>query len=57
MIVNSKKSKVCQLYVVGASAEGTVLTYNKAKKVIVFKQRPKKGYRKNKVTENNLQEL
>ena len=46
MIVNGKKSKVGQPYVSGASAEGTVLAHDKAKKVIVFKQRPKKGYRK-----------
>ena len=46
MIVNGKKSKVGQPYVVGASAEGTVVKHDKAKKIIVFKQRPKKGYRK-----------
>ncbi len=46
MIVNGKKSKVGQPYVTGASAEGTVLANDKAKKIIVFKQRPKKGYRK-----------
>ncbi len=46
MIVNGKKSKVGQPYVAGASAEGTVLAHDKAKKIIVFKQRPKKGYRK-----------
>ena len=43
MIVNGKKSKVGQPYVAGASVEGVVV---KEKKVIVFKQRPKKGYRK-----------
>ena len=46
MIVNGKKSKVGQPYVTGASAEGVVLANDKAKKVIVFKQRPKKGYRR-----------
>lgn len=46
MIVNGKKSKVGQPYVAGASAEGTILKHDKAKKVIVYKQRPKKGYRK-----------
>ena len=45
MIVNGKKSKVGQPYVAGASAEGTILAHDKAKKVIVYKQRPKKGYR------------
>ena len=46
MVVNGKKSKVGQPYVTGASAEGTILKHDKAKKIIVFKQRPKKGYRK-----------
>lgn len=46
MVVNGKKSKVGQPYVAGASAEGTVVKHDKAKKVIVYKQRPKKGYRK-----------
>ena len=39
-------SKVVFDKVVGASAEGTVVKHDKAKKIIVFKQRPKKGYRK-----------
>ena len=46
MIVNGKKSKVGQPYVSGASVEGKILKNDKAKKIIVFKQRPKKGYRK-----------
>ena len=46
MIVNGKKSKVGQPYVEGASAEGSIVKHDKAKKVIVYKQRPKKGYRK-----------
>lgn len=46
MIVNGKKSKVGQPYVAGASAEGTIVKHDKDKKVIVYKQRPKKGYRK-----------
>ena len=46
MIVNGKKSKVGQPYVSGASVEGIVVKHDKAKKIIVFKQRPKKGYRK-----------
>ena len=45
MIVNGKKSKVGQPYVAGASAEGVIVKHDKAKKVIVYKQRPKKGYR------------
>ena len=46
MVVNGKKSKVGQPYVKNASAEGVILGHDKAKKVIVYKQRPKKGYRK-----------
>ena len=46
MIVNGKKSKVGQPYVKNASAEGVIMGHDKAKKVIVYKQRPKKGYRK-----------
>jgi len=46
MVVNGKKSKVGQPYVTGASAEGKIVLHGKAKKIIVFKQRPKKGYRK-----------
>lgn len=46
MIVNGKKSKVGQPYVEGACAEGSIVKHDKAKKVIVYKQRPKKGYRK-----------
>ena len=46
MLVNGKKSKVGQPYVTGASVEGTIVKHDKAKKIIVFKQRPKKGYRK-----------
>ena len=46
MLVNGKKSKVGQPYVSGASVEGKILKHDKAKKIIVFKQRPKKGYRK-----------
>ena len=46
MIVNGKNSKVGQHYVAGASAEGTIVKHDRAKKIIVYKQRPKKGYRK-----------
>ena len=46
MIVNGKKSKVGQPYVAGASCEGTIVKHDRAKKVIVYKQRPKKGYRR-----------
>src|SRR5574344_1712291 len=46
MLVNGKKSKVGQPYVKNASAEGIILAHDKAKKIIVYKQKPKKGYRK-----------
>jgi len=46
MLANGKKSKIGQPYVKGASVEGTILTHDKDKKIIVFKQRAKKGYRK-----------
>ena len=46
MIVNGKKSKVGQPYVEKATVEGTVLKTDRAKKIIVYKQRPKKGYRR-----------
>ena len=46
MIVNGKKSKVGQPYVANAKVEGVILKTDRAKKIIVYKQRPKKGYRK-----------
>lgn len=46
MLVNGKKSKVGQPYVENATVDGTIVKHDKAKKVIVYKQRPKKGYRK-----------
>ncbi len=46
MLVNGKKSKIGQPYVQNASVEGVVLKHDKKKKVIVYKQRAKKGYRK-----------
>ena len=46
MLANGKKSKVGQPYVKGASVEGTIIVHDKEKKIIVYKQRPKKGYRK-----------
>ncbi len=46
MLVNGKKSTVGQPYVKNATVVGTVVKHDKAKKVIVYKQRAKKGYRK-----------
>ena len=46
MLVNGKKSKAGQPYVQNASVEGTIVKHDKAKKILVYKQRAKKGYRK-----------
>ncbi len=46
MLVNGKKSTVGQPYVASATVEGKIIKHDKAKKIIVYKQRPKKGYRK-----------
>ena len=46
MLVNGKKSKVGQPYVANASVEGVVVKHDRTKKVLVYKQRAKKGYRK-----------
>jgi len=46
LIANGKKSKVGQPYVSNASVEGVILAHGKEKKILVYKQRPKKGYRK-----------
>ena len=44
MLVNGAKSKVGAPYVDKASVEGKIVKHDKDKKVIVFKQRAKKGY-------------
>lgn len=46
MIVDGEKSVVGQPYVEGAVVEGKILAHAKDKKIIVYKQRRKKGYRK-----------
>lgn len=46
MVVNGADSKVGQPYVDGAKINATVLKHGKEKKVLVYKQRAKKGYRK-----------
>ncbi|MCQ2958484.1 MAG: 50S ribosomal protein L21 [Candidatus Gastranaerophilales bacterium] len=46
MIVAGDKSLVGQPYVEGAKIAGTVMLNNKNQKVLVYKQRCKKGYRK-----------
>ena len=45
MLVNGKKSKVGSPFVKNATVEGTVQMNGRTKKVLVYKQRPKKGYR------------
>ena len=45
MLVNGKKSKVGRPYVASATVDGTVVKNDKAKKITVYKQRPKKGTR------------
>ncbi|MCD7879679.1 MAG: 50S ribosomal protein L21 [Candidatus Gastranaerophilales bacterium] len=46
MLVNGQKSKIGQPYVKNATVEGTVVKHDKSKKVLVYKQRAKKGYRR-----------
>ena len=46
MIVAGENSKVGQPYVEGAKIAGTVMLNSKSQKVLVYKQRCKKGYRK-----------
>ena len=45
MLVNGKKSKVGSPFVKNATVEGTIQLNGRTKKVLVYKQRPKKGYR------------
>ena len=46
MIVAGEESKIGQPYVEDAVAKGTILLNGKSKKILVYKQRCKKGYRK-----------
>ena len=47
LLEGEKDAKIVgQPYVAGASVEGKIMLHDRAKKVIVYKQRPKKGYRK-----------
>ncbi len=46
MIVNGKKSKLGLPYVKNASVEGEIVKHDRDKKVLVYKQRAKKGYRR-----------
>jgi large subunit ribosomal protein L21 len=46
LLSDTKKSKVGQPLISGASVTAKVMSIFKDKKVIVYKQRPKKGYRR-----------
>ena len=46
MVVDGANSKVGQPYVEGAKINATVLKHGKEKKILVYKQRAKKGYRR-----------
>ncbi|AFS78989.1 50S ribosomal protein L21 [Gottschalkia acidurici 9a] len=49
--------KVGKPYVDGVTVSGSVLEQGKGKKIIVFKYKAKKNYRKNKDIVNHIQEL
>lgn len=46
IVVGEESSIVGQPYVAGAIVTGKVLAHGREKKVLVYKMRPKKGYRK-----------
>ncbi len=46
MIVNGKESQLGSPWLAGAKVNARVLSHGKARKIIVYKQRPKKGTRK-----------
>lgn len=46
MVVDGDNTKIGQPYVEGATVQGKILNHGKAKKIIVYKQRCKKGYRR-----------
>ena len=48
LVSNDGKVQVGTPYVKGAKVEGKVVSHGKAKKLIVFKMKPKKGERKTK---------
>ena len=45
-VFDGKDSKIGSPYVEGASVDGVILKHGKAKKVIVFKMKRRKGYRR-----------
>jgi len=46
MIVDGENTRVGQPYVEGATVQGKILDHGKSKKIIIYKQRCKKGYRR-----------
>ncbi len=46
MVVDGEQTSVGQPYVEGATVECKMLNHGKSKKIIVYKQRCKKGYRR-----------
>ena len=46
MIVDGENTKIGQPYIEGVKVNGKILKHDKDKKVIVYKQHRKKGYRK-----------
>ena len=45
-VFNENDAKIGAPYVDGASVDATIVKNGKSKKIIVFKMRPKKGYRR-----------
>ncbi|MEX2054255.1 MAG: 50S ribosomal protein L21 [Candidatus Colwellbacteria bacterium] len=46
LVKTDKDTKVGTPYITGAKVEGTILREGRAKKVVIFKYKPKKRYRK-----------
>ncbi|MDR0978861.1 MAG: 50S ribosomal protein L21 [Lachnospiraceae bacterium] len=46
LISNEKKSTIGAPYIKGAKVEGKVVSHGKDKKIIVYKMKPKKNYRR-----------
>lgn len=57
MIVDGKKSTVGQPYVKGATIQGKILKNGRDKKVLVYKMRCKKGYRRKNGHRQNFSRL
>ena len=46
LMIGGEASEIGNPYVEGATVEGSVVKNGKSKKIIVYKMRPKKGYRR-----------